>query len=58
MTEYWVCPGCATSNHDRHTPTVVTGFQIPDTNPMRARNRMIPETRPCECPVCTGVPDE
>ena len=57
MIEYLVCPACAAADHDNHDGLVVTGM-IPDTNPMRARNRMIPETRPCECPVCTGVPDE
>ena len=56
MIEYLVCPNCAVGNHLRHDRLVLTGFQIPDTNPMRARNQMIPETRPCECPVCTGDP--
>lgn len=44
-----ICPPCARGNHADCASRYATGRMVPDTDPMRARNRNIPEVVACTC---------
>lgn len=52
-------PVCAPCTHGRHCDgwnVLPTGRQVPDTDPYRDRDRMLPEYVACGCAECGSKP--
>lgn len=51
-----VCPDCRVGNHCDGEHVTATGRQVPDTDPYRDRDRLLPEFVTCGCGECGSKP--